>query len=776
MPLAFTTTLAAETGHNTSANAAYNKENFAANFSGTTWIDNVGTTLAVDSAKFDDSLNPITPCHVSPVSVKTLVPNYAGKWYAHIVPWFRLGGGGGHIDVGLNNDSVGWVTSSITDMKARGFDGVIIDWKFGAYQDLVTLLIQTYLAANPGFTYILMIDNGSYVDTASLEAQLAYIQSTYFGTASYGTQGGLPILMFFGTVGGVDYAASKASMGANPGYWIMQGAPQLANAWADGVFDWVTPYASGVVPADPYNATHTNGFLTTVNPSAKGSMCVMYPGFNGYLTADVAWSKGKYIQRDSGKCWVSQASTINANVPPNCIGIQVATWNDWEEGSEIESAIQNSVSISASIAGNLISWAITGGTGDESTLSSYKVIATKDGVSAAIVASFPTGIHSFDLSTIGWDGATYSLYVVAVGKAAIRNQISALVVYVSPVNSGSGSGTGSGTGGSTPPNIARGWLRGPIVDDKGFAVPEFARYLTQELMPKTDFTLNQQGQVTSSTKVSGRTEALGVTLQNVTSQGKVAPTGVGFVVDNIPDGAVYAKIKGSELGSGFISQVNSTSTDTSATSILSQAGTTSIVNVASFIQRYGRGTVVYNAGTVDAGSNIADGYVYLSDPLYEGGSKPYIFTTVYSDVFSAAGNLLIGKITLTAGGGGSGGGGGGSNVNPCFAGNVRLRGGIAIGEMKDGQFIYTRHRVLGAKVRVRQYAGPMLDMGNGELVTPGHHFVCGDIELEARQIWTAKVEYAGPVYNLEVETDKDEDRNYFLDNGMLSHNMRYSGC
>src|SRR5436853_449315 len=71
--LNFNVTLASLTNHNTSATPAYNQANFAANFGTTTWVN--GTTMPVDPTKMDESLNPITPGHVSKVDVHTLIPN-----------------------------------------------------------------------------------------------------------------------------------------------------------------------------------------------------------------------------------------------------------------------------------------------------------------------------------------------------------------------------------------------------------------------------------------------------------------------------------------------------------------------------------------------------------------------------------------------------------------------------------------------------------------------------------------------------------------------------
>src|ERR1700719_4543033 len=148
--VAVNTTLAAYTGHNTSANAAYNKTTYPAGFTGTTWIDTSRTTMVVNSNLSDDSLVPITPCHVSPISVKTLIPAYTGKWYAHMTNWFGTGSSTAapnHMDIGVDCDTTAWVTSALNDMQARGFDGCILDW-YGStnYVDKPTLLLKTQIA------------------------------------------------------------------------------------------------------------------------------------------------------------------------------------------------------------------------------------------------------------------------------------------------------------------------------------------------------------------------------------------------------------------------------------------------------------------------------------------------------------------------------------------------------------------------------------------------------------------------------------------------------
>lgn len=444
--LTVTTTIIAETVHNTSANAAYNQTNFPANFGTSTWVDTSGTTIVVDPAKTDLSLNPVTPGHVSPTSVKLLVPNYTGKWYAHIVPWFRTGGGGGHIDIGVACNTTAWVNAMLTDVSARGFDGIIIDWYgSGSFEDGVTLLIKAAIGAYPNLTYSIMIDQGCYTTTAQLQAHLIYIRNQYLPpyNSHYwtrvlvnGSQGG--IISFFGTVGGVDYALAKsnASLTLNS-FFIMQGPGSLSSAYADGCFDWVQPYSTGVVGGDPYNLAAMQAYVSGCAGTSKLTLPCIAPGFNGMLTASVGWSKGKYLPRDSGKCWLQQAAQLNAHLTPNIIGIQVPTWNDWQEGSQVEDGIENNIVVTASISVNTLSWSVSGGTGDESTIANYKIMTSPDGVNAAVLATVATGgSNTFNLASIaGWGAITYTVFVVAVGKGCIRDHISNQPTY-SPGGSG----------------------------------------------------------------------------------------------------------------------------------------------------------------------------------------------------------------------------------------------------------------------------------------------------------------------------------------------------
>src|ERR1035437_8820667 len=139
--LNFNVTLGSLTNHNTSAYAAYNQANFAANFGTTSWVNQNGTTMAVDPTMMDKSLNPITPGHVSHTDVHTLIPSRPDlRWFANGTCWF---GESAHISIGVNNTTTAYAAAMISDLESRGFNGLIFSWYGkGDQSDDVALKVQ----------------------------------------------------------------------------------------------------------------------------------------------------------------------------------------------------------------------------------------------------------------------------------------------------------------------------------------------------------------------------------------------------------------------------------------------------------------------------------------------------------------------------------------------------------------------------------------------------------------------------------------------------------
>jgi hypothetical protein len=114
--------------------------------------------------------------------------------------------------------------------------------------------------------------------------------------------------------------------------------------------------------------------------------------------------------------------------------IELTTWDDYDEGTEIETGIDNCVSaFSASLTGTTLSWTITfTAPGDESTIDHYAIFYSTDGSTGqnitelADVAVNNTGSYTFPLPTTL--PTTTILYVKAVGKPLLQNHMTSGVL------------------------------------------------------------------------------------------------------------------------------------------------------------------------------------------------------------------------------------------------------------------------------------------------------------------------------------------------------------
>jgi len=100
--------------------------------------------------------------------------------------------------------------------------------------------------------------------------------------------------------------------------------------------------------------------------------------------------------------------------------MQLVTWNDYEEGTEIESGIDSCFSLKASVSGNKLEWSTNG---SEKTIDHYEVYSSKDGQSLTKIAEVSSGHHSVDLCGAGMKSGNSKLFVQAVGKPSMANRM-----------------------------------------------------------------------------------------------------------------------------------------------------------------------------------------------------------------------------------------------------------------------------------------------------------------------------------------------------------------
>lgn len=404
--LPITTTLSAETANNTSA-----ADSFAGQLNGNARAGNI-SKLPIQSL---------------------LYPGATTKVYAHLVGWF---GSSGHINVGYQSNDTGQVQKQVADMMSRGLAGVIVDWH-GAGSSTIhttTTLIKAEAEKQNGqFKFAVVEDSASLSAAAASNhcdatdqviSDLNLIASQFETSPAYLVMDGRPVVFFFGVdTYYIDWNRVASSVVGNP-ILLFRGKGGLTHSKTDGAFQWEDHNST-----DPYDMelTAQDQFYSAAvaNPSlvAFGSA---YAGFNDTLAG---WGTDRLTHRDCGQTWLDSLSEVGKfySSSKQLPALQLVTWNDYEEGTEIESGIDNCVYLTPSVSGSVFHWGVGGG--NENTIDHYTVFISTDGQNLAKLGDVPAGSHSFDLSSVSLGTGTYTLFVKAVGKASFQNKMSPPIAY-----------------------------------------------------------------------------------------------------------------------------------------------------------------------------------------------------------------------------------------------------------------------------------------------------------------------------------------------------------
>jgi hypothetical protein len=400
------TTLAAETGNNTSA-----ANNFAGQANHNLAAGNVGK-------------GPIAAL---------LYPGATTRIYAHFMPWF---GGANHVNVGYDSTDPVQVHRQVDDMMSRGISGAIVDW-YGpsfARENNSTLALRAEAETRGGnFEFAVMEDVGALNAcaatlgcdvTTQVISDLMYAYNTYEASPAYMRIGGRPAVFFFGVERyAINWTLVRAGVVGNP-LFIFRNAGAFADLNSDGGFAWVglsgNAFDMGLGYVD-------NFYVTSQTYGAKTLFGTGYKGFNDSI-ASWAPVPPRVLDQQCGATWLATLAeagryySTTAQLP----AVQLVTWNDYEEGTEIESGIDNCVTVGASVSGATLSWTVTG---SEATIDRYSVFISADGQNLMKLADVAAGTRSFDMSNSNLVDGNYQVFVKAVGKPGLRNQMSAAAAY-----------------------------------------------------------------------------------------------------------------------------------------------------------------------------------------------------------------------------------------------------------------------------------------------------------------------------------------------------------
>ena len=253
-----------------------------------------------------------------------------------------------HINVGYSSHDADQVRQQIERAKALGISGFVVDW----YANRVPWINKTYAivqkeAAEQGFQVAMMLDQPPQGENAQQTiAELTDFRNKYLsqgadGLSAYTTFQGRPLIFIF-PHGQTDWGKVHAALQTwNPQpLLIMENLPGSDAPRAkdfDGFYVWVKAGPRG---GPQWGEQHLQDFYRTMVQQYPNKMIVggAWPGFDD---SRASWGRGRFIDARCGQTLHATFNFWRGLLPAGQTipFMLVETWNDYEEGTEIETGL-----------------------------------------------------------------------------------------------------------------------------------------------------------------------------------------------------------------------------------------------------------------------------------------------------------------------------------------------------------------------------------------------------------------------------------------------------
>lgn len=339
------------------------------------------------------------------------------------MPWF---GDQHHRDIGYQSDDEQQVARQVADMSSRGIEGAIVDWygpNSGLANESTDVLMK--VAERQNFEFAISEDTAAVSEcqkracdlTGELISDLRFAAEHFETSPAYIRFDGRPAVFFFGLENvPIDWRRVRQSVPQKP-LFFFRNSGAFSNSDSDGAYSWIAPETAG--SDDPMAMKYLDRFYSKAQGSSK---IVMGSAYKGFDDAEASWGKGRIIEQRCGQTWLATLAEAGHfySSKHQLPALIIATWNDYEEGTQIEAGIENCVSIQAELAKNELTWKVSG---PENTIDHFAVLA-QVGHEWTEAADLPAGSHSIKLSELQTRETATEYCVEAVGKASLLNHFS----------------------------------------------------------------------------------------------------------------------------------------------------------------------------------------------------------------------------------------------------------------------------------------------------------------------------------------------------------------
>lgn len=399
-----------------------------------------------------------------------------------------------NVQTGYSSKDANTVDAQATDLMQRHFNGAVMSWEgAGTKEDAATLLFQTWAdqhacsGSNCPLSYLIMYNgasmaynvkstgipgtsgascsglSGSSYEScviAHIRNDMCYMNGAHWGNPAYQKAGGQPILQIFpdeGVIPSTGPAPSWADVWMQIETWnsnlpqncgvapynanngvplvVFENTGGFTHQDSSGSFYWIEPAGTDLTTDQFIYNIAPQGVAATLDTFLAASLghsgaLVWSNGFKGFNSIQSTWGTGRIMDQQCGQTWITSLTESNGYYLGGVPYLHVATWNDYNEGTEIETGIDNCYTVSAAVSRSSLTWQLNAGSSNASlsTVSHVEIYDSLDGQNLTLLGTQgPATSGSYSLNSLSH--GTHTLFVRMVGKNSILNRMSNGIAY-----------------------------------------------------------------------------------------------------------------------------------------------------------------------------------------------------------------------------------------------------------------------------------------------------------------------------------------------------------
>lgn len=294
---------------------------------------------------------PLGCSHPGPNHSVHLAKRDAGTYPKILAVYEAWWGHPRHISIGYSSHDPEQVQKQIREAKAMGISGFVVDW-YGYREPFIdqSYALMQATAAKEHFQVAMMYDESDNEGDATEEAMQDfklfhdnYLAPNAPGRSAYLTYEGKPVIFIFPKSGQTDWDRVRAYLNRwDPApLLIYENLPGKYAGDFDGFYAWVNPGPKGwAVDGSNWGKEYLDNFYSTMQSKYPDKIAVG-GAWSQFDDSKASWGLNRHISARCGQTFNDTLNLWRKYYPPdNPIPFMlVETWNDYEEGTDVEPGI-----------------------------------------------------------------------------------------------------------------------------------------------------------------------------------------------------------------------------------------------------------------------------------------------------------------------------------------------------------------------------------------------------------------------------------------------------